>query len=129
MIHKILHFFDTLEDRTRAKLSRTPLLYACIGSIGIILFWRGIWHMADDISLSSIFSILIGALILLITGVFVTAFIGNRLIISGLSGEKKLAEKTAEEIKTEEDHIKEIEDILERVEGKINKLDSELQQK
>ena len=129
MTRRILHFFDKLEDQTRAKLSRVPLIYALIGGIGVILFWRGVWHIADDVSLSSILSIIIGAIILLVTGVFVSAFIGNRLIISGLSGDKKLAEKTADEIQTEEDHLKEIENILKRVEGKVITLESEIHNK
>jgi hypothetical protein len=41
MTRNILAFFDKLEDKTRAKLSRVPLLYAFLGGIGIVLFWRG----------------------------------------------------------------------------------------
>lgn len=126
MTKKIIRFFDKLEDKTRAKLSHSPLLYAILGSIGVILFWRGIWHLADDISLNSILSTIIGGVILLLTGVFVSSFIGNRLIISGLSGEKKLAEKTEEEIETEEDQIKKLQSTLNRVEEKIDTLESEI---
>ena len=126
---KIIHFFDKLEDKTRARLSHRPLLYALLGGVGVILFWRGIWHFADDVGLGSIFSIIIGAIILLITGVFVSAFIGNRLIISGLYGEKKLAEKTEEEIETEENQIKKIQSTLNKVEEKVTKIESELDKK
>src|SRR5258708_2126884 len=114
MTKRILHFFDRLEDKTRSRLSRTPLLYALIGGIGVVLFWRGIWHLADDANISSWVSIIVGAVILLITGVFVSAFVGNRLIISGLSGDKKLAEKTADEIETEETKIKKLQSTLDR---------------
>jgi hypothetical protein len=126
MTKKILHFFDKLEDITRAKLSHWPLMYALIGSIGVILFWRGIWHIADDLSLNSLLSAIIGALILLLTGVFVSAFIGNRLIISGLSGDKKLAEKTEDVIETEEEQLRKIQKSLEKVEEEINTINSEL---
>ena len=85
VIKKIVQFFDKLEDKTRAKLSHTPIVYAFLGGIGVVLFWRGVWHIADDINLNSIISIIVGSIILLITGVFVSAFIGSRLIISGLS--------------------------------------------
>ncbi len=119
---RIFHFFDKLEDKTRAKLSRTPLLYALLGGVGVVLFWRGVWHLADDIGMSSIISTILGALILLITGVFVSAFIGNRLIISGLYGEKKLAEKTSEEIETEESQIRKLQNTLEKVEKEVEKL-------
>ena len=126
---KILHFFDRLEDKTRARLSRSPLLYAIFGGVGIILFWRGIWHLADDINMSSIISIIIGAIILLTTGVFVSTFIGNRLIISGLSGEKKLAERTEEEIETEEQQIQKLQNTLNKVEEQVTRIESEIENK
>jgi hypothetical protein len=140
MTKKILHFFDRLEDRTRARLSHSPLLYAFIGGIGVVLFWRGVWHTTDflvsivwsnnPITLMGIMdgplSFVLGTTILLITGVFVSAFIGSRLIVTGLSGEKKLAEKTQDEIETEEAQIKKIQNTLNRVEDKINELESEI---
>jgi hypothetical protein len=129
MTKNVLDFFDKLEDKTRAKLSRLPLFYALLGGVGVVLFWRGIWHIADDISLNSILSLVIGSFILLITGVFVSAFVGNRLIISGLSGEKKLTEKTKEEIETEEDKIDRMQKTLNRMEQKIEEIDSEINHK
>ncbi len=129
MVKKILKFFDKLEDKTRARLSHSPLLYAFLGAIGVVLFWRGVWHIADEINLNSVLSTIIGAIILLLTGVFVSSFIGNRLIISGLIGEKKLAEKTEEEIETEEGQIKKLQNTLNRVEEKIDTLESEMDKK
>jgi hypothetical protein len=140
MTRNILAFFDKLEDKTRAKLSRVPLLYAFLGGIGIVLFWRGEWHTTDfltayilgetEITLFSVvdgpLSFLVGTLVLLITGVYVSAFIGNRLIISGLSGEKKLAEKTVDEINAEEDEIKSIKKTLSKVESEIGKIEEEI---
>ena len=90
---KIIQFFDKLEDKIRGKLSHYPILYAIIGGVGVVLFWRGVWHIADDLNVGSVVSLIIGTVFLLMTGVFVSAFIGSRLIISGLSGEKKLTEK------------------------------------
>ncbi|MBA3732997.1 hypothetical protein H0W91_01325 [Patescibacteria group bacterium] len=126
MTKKIFNYFDKLEDKTRAKLSRFPFVYAFIGGVGVILFWRGVWHLADDAYLNSFISLIIGGVILLVTGIFVSAFVGNRLIISGLSGEKKLSDKTIEEIETEEEQIKKMQKTLERVEEKIENLESEL---
>ena len=123
---KIKRFFDKLEDRVRSKLSHYPILYALIGGIGIILFWRGIWHLADDINVSSVASIIIGTIILLITGVFVSAFIGSRLIISGLIGEEKMAEKVEEEVATEETQIKNLQDTLNRVEKQLAHLEEDI---
>ncbi len=126
MYKNILHFFDKLEDNVRGHLSRHPLVYALIAGTGVILFWRGIWHAADDISMSSSLSIVIGIVILLITGVFVSAFVGNRLLLSGLKGEKKLAEMTKEELETEEDELKHVEKILNKIEGEISDIENKI---
>jgi hypothetical protein len=140
MTKKILSFFDKLEDKTRARLSHQPMLYAFLGGVGIVLFWRGVWHTTDfltayvlgetHITLFSVLdgplSFILGTLILLVTGVYVSAFIGNRLIITGLSGDKKLAEKTAEEILTEEDAVKKIQKTLDKVEDELEHIEKEL---
>lgn len=142
MTKKILSFFDKLEDKMRGKLSRYPIFYAFLGGIGVVLFWRGVWHTVDFLTavllgLSGVtivglvdgpLSIVIGTILLLITGVFVSAFIGNRLIISGLSGEKKLAERTEEEIETEEDQIRKLQNTIERVEEKLDHIEEEIKQ-
>jgi hypothetical protein len=72
-------------------------------------------------------SFILGTVILLITGVYVSAFIGNRLIISGLSGEKKLAEKTEDEIKAEEDEIKKLQRTISKVESHIENIEKEIE--
>ncbi|OGJ00668.1 hypothetical protein A3G98_00360 [Candidatus Nomurabacteria bacterium RIFCSPLOWO2_12_FULL_37_8] len=126
---KVVRFFDKLEDKIRAKLSHTPIFYGFLGGIGVVLFWRGVWHIADDINLSSIVSIITGSIILLLTGVFVSAFVGNRLIISGLIGEKKLAERAEEEIESEETQIKNLQNTLGRMEKKLDHIDKEIEGK
>ena len=94
MTGRIVKFFDKLEDRVRGKLSHYPILYAFVGGVGLILFWRGVWHLADTANMSAIISTILGLIILLMTGVFVSSFIGSRLIISGLIGEKKTYRKS-----------------------------------
>lgn len=128
MFHVIYKFFDTLEDRIRGKLSRTPILYALFGGIGVVLFWRGVWHSADYLtyryatgvlhseSFESVImpwwdgplSLIWGGLVLLSTGLLVSDFIGNEILLSGLRGEKKLTEKTIEEIEEEANEVKQI---------------------
>lgn len=114
-----------LEDKIRGKLSHHPVLYALIGGVGVILFWRGVWHLADDAGMSSILATIIGAIILLVTGVFVSTFIGSRLIISGLIGEKKLTEKEKGEIETEETQIRNLQNTLNRVEKKLDNIEGD----
>lgn len=98
-LKKIIHFFDKFEDKVRAVLSRHPVLYAMIGSIGIILLWRGIWGLADEYGMSSGASIIVGTIILLVTGLFVSFFVGEQIIISGINEEKRIDEATEEEIR------------------------------
>ena len=101
-------FFDKMEDRIRGKLSHHPVIYAMIGSVGIILLWRGIWIVADNYNMSGLVSVVLGTVILLATGLFVSFFVGDRVIISGIKEEKRIDEKTEEEIKKETEEIKEI---------------------
>ena len=129
LIKSILRFFDKLENKIRGKLSHYPILYAFIGGIGVVLFWRGVWHIADDMSVSSILSLIIGSIMLLVTGIFVSAFVGSKLIISGLVGEKKIEEKEEAELETEEMQLKNLQKTLKRVEEKLEHIDREVEEK
>ena len=122
MIKKILNFFDKLEDHVRTSLSKYPIAYALIGGIGIVLFWRAIWGLSEDIGLSNLDSLFISTTILLATGLFVSYFIGDQFIISGIRGEKKIIEKTKEEILDEEDQLKKVIKKLNIIENKIDEL-------
>jgi hypothetical protein len=127
MIKQIIKFFDKLEDRIRGHLSHYPIVYAFLGGVGVVLFWRGVWHIADDFGLHSTTSLVVGTILLLLTGVFVSAFIGNRLIISGLSGEKKLEEKEQSEIESEEAQITNLQDAVSRLEKKLDHIDEDIE--
>lgn len=127
LIKKIVRFFDKLEDRIRGRLSHYPIVYAFFGGIGVVLFWRGVWHTADDFGMASLSSLVLGTVLLLLTGVFVSAFIGNRLIISGLSGEKKLEEKEQSEIESEETQIKNLQNAVARLEKKLDHIDEDIE--
>ncbi|MFA6177695.1 MAG: hypothetical protein WC694_02250 [Candidatus Paceibacterota bacterium] len=130
---RFLDFCENTENKIRVFLSRYPIIYALIGSLGVVLFWRGIWHTADDISMSSSVSLLAGILILLATGLLVYEFIGNRLIISGLIGEEKITKKEEGEIKkeekeieTEEAQLRNLQSTLSRLEKKLDLIDGEV---
>ena len=144
MHKKILLFFDKLEDKVRKRLSYYPLLYAFIGGTGVVLFWRGIWHTADFAveyyySASSVsqsmgansliwwdgpLSIIIGLAMLLVSGIFVSSFIGNEIIISGIKGEKKLVEKTEKEMLCEVESISGIKRELDVFSKRLEKIES-----
>ena len=92
---EIINFFDKLEDKIRGKLSHYPLVYAFLGGIGMVLFWRGVWMPADEFSfLTGPVSIIISVSVLLLIGLFASFFVGDQIVISGLRKEKKLIEKT-----------------------------------
>jgi hypothetical protein len=112
---KIIHFFDKLEDKVRTRLSHRSIFYAFLGGTFTIIFWRGVWHTADILEAKGgiwayIFyepnTIVWTLALLLLTGLFVSIMIGDRIILSGLKHEKKVEEKTEEEVKQEEKDIK-----------------------
>ncbi len=129
LIKKIVKFFDKLEDKIRGELSHYPILYAVLGGIGVVLFWRGVWHIADELNLGSIASIVIGSVVLLITGVFVSEFIGSKIIMSGIAGEEKITEKEEKEIKIEETQLENLQNTLGRLEKKLDHIDEDLEKK
>lgn len=94
-----MRFFDKLEDKVRIRLSHYPILYSLVGAVGIVLVWKGVWESAEHFPiLYGPASILLGVAILLVTGLMVSFFIGDTIIISGFKREKKLVEKTEKEM-------------------------------
>jgi len=106
--------------RIHIYLSHRAYLYALITGIGIVLFWRGVWHTVDvfhvllnEYQMSGSLdlagqpwwdgplSFMVGCILLYLTRAFVSSFIGNELILSGLRTEKKLTQETDSELKTE----------------------------
>lgn len=115
----VYKFFDHLEIKIRHGLSRWPLVYAFIGSIGVVLIWRGVWMIADDLNMSGFVSMFLGVLISISTGLFVSFFVGDSIIITGLKQEKRIDEKTEEEIKQETETLIEIKKDLKEIKEEI----------
>ncbi len=135
MFKKILNYFDKFEDRNRSQLSRFPIVYTLIGGIAIVLFWRGVWHTADILQskggvLGFIFyepvNMVLVAIILLATGLFVSYFIGDTILISGLKQQKKIYEKTEKEVREEEATLGDIRDAIQEIKMEVDEIKDEV---
>lgn len=122
ILKRIYKFFDYLEIKIRHRLSKWPLVYAFIGSIGVVLIWRGVWMIADSFDMPGWLSLLLGVLISVSTGLFVSFFVGDMIIISGIKKEKRIDEKTEEEIKKEENTLIEMEKDLREIKKEISEI-------
>ena len=105
---KIYYYFDKLEDRIRGRLSKSPLVYSFIGAVATVSIWRGVWGVLDSLNLSIWVSLIGGIILAMLTGLFVSFFIGDNIVISGLQHEKRVDEKTKEEIIKEEGELDEL---------------------
>jgi len=105
---KVHHYFDKLEDRIRGRLSKSPLIYSFIGAVATVSIWRGVWGVSDSLNLSIWVSLIGGIILAMLTGLFVSFFIGDNIFISGLQHEKRVDEKTKEEIIKEEGELDEL---------------------
>lgn len=131
----IYHFFDKAEDQVRALLSTHKFIYTFIGGVGVVLFWRGVWHTADTLESSSVWgsvlfsdsgSIMLSVILLLITGLFVSVFIGDAIIMSGIKKEKKDIDKTIDELESEKGDIKKTLILITEVKKEIEALESKV---
>ena len=130
MIKAIIRFFDKLEDHVRIRLSHYPILYAFVGGIGIVLFWKGVWESAELYPiLFGPVSILLGVCILLVTGLLVSFFIGDSIILSGFRREKKLAEKTETEVRSEKDVMRDMALEIKAIDTKLDVLEEIVEKK
>jgi len=135
---KITRFFDKLEDKVRARLSHRSIFYAIVGGTATVLFWRGVWHTGDILMSKGgvwewVFyepiTIIWTSIILLMTGLFVSNFIGERIIISGLKQEKKATDQTEDDVKKEEERLHEIFLKIEKMSKDIEEIKNEFSKK
>jgi hypothetical protein len=107
---RFINFFDHVEDRVRSSLSKYPILYGIIGGITVVVFWRSVWVTTDEIVsffperlhfLNGPVTFLLSTAILLATGLFVSFFVTDRVLLSGIKHEEKNVLKVEKEMKQE----------------------------
>ncbi len=122
IFNKVNYFLNCIGSKFRHQLSHFPLVYAFLGSIGVVLIWRGIWHIADNMKMSGLSSLSWGIFISITTGLFVSFFVGDKIIITGIKEEKRIDEKTEDEIKNEEISLTEIKRDLKEIKEDIEEI-------
>ncbi|MBI5133987.1 MAG: hypothetical protein HZA81_01195 [Candidatus Taylorbacteria bacterium] len=132
--HSTVRVFDKLEDFAREHLSRHPIPYSIVGGVGVVLFWRGVWETADILMYSGVpvlsyffygpVQVVVSTLGLMLTGLMVSVFIGDRIILSGLRREKKLEETTEELVKEESVTLRHVRDEIRSLKAEIEKIRS-----
>lgn len=128
---RIYKFFDKLEDRVRGSLSHSPVLYSLIGGTALVIFWHGVSVVIESFPFLNTFTgglilVLISVSILLLTGLFVSFFIGDTIIMSGLKKEKKLVDKEDVELMAEAKMVSEMERKVEEIDTIVKDLQSKI---
>ncbi len=109
-----------------------------IGGVAIVLFWRGVWHTADILQakggiLGFVFyepvNMIIVAIILLATGLLVSVFIGDTVLMSGLKHQKKIADKTEKEIEEEEAQLASIKAAVKEIKKEVDEIRDAVEKK
>ena len=125
-----LYSFDRMEDKLRRHLASHPVIYALIGGVATVLFWRGVWHTADALAerdgwIGWLFyepvSLVLSLIVLLVTGLFVSFFINDVMLMTGLKQEKRIATETKKEVEAEGTEVatlqSAIQDLKDEVDG------------
>lgn len=132
MYKDTIRFFDKVEDYARTRLSKHPIPYSIIGGVGVVLFWRGVWESADLLMESNVpflawffygpIQVFLATALLMLTGLMVSVFIGDRILLSGLRHEKKIEEKTEELVAEEVIRLSHIRDEIRALRKEIEEL-------
>jgi len=121
--------FLKLEEKSRHRFEKLPFTHAFFAGVGVVLFWRGIWEVADRLQLNPYWSVVLGSLVLMILGLFLQTFVGNTLIIKKVESERKIDQKAETDLKKVQQEI-DVEEItldvlarrLENIESKLDEL-------
>jgi uncharacterized protein YneF (UPF0154 family) len=123
MFKRINRFFDKFEDGVRTRLSHHPVIYAFIGGFATVVFWRGVWLTMDYFKfMTPLVSIFLSTAVMLATGTFISFFIGESILMSGLKEEKRIDQKTERELIEEEARLKRIISEIDEIRKIVNEI-------
>lgn len=139
-LKRLIKRFTNFEFKSRTFLSRHQVFYALLGGAGVVLYWRGVWHLSDylesgtqntflKIIFSPLGSLVLGVCLLLSIGLLVQEFIGADVIISGIRKEKRDIDKTEEELIKEEKKEKEEERLIKEIDDHLHDIEKRLHEK
>ncbi len=123
--------FLKIGNNIRSSLRKAPIIYSMLGGIGVILFWRGLWHTADFLESQQWFgsilftgpgSLLLGLAILLTSGLFVSVFIGESIVLRKLKHEQKVTEDTESELEKEKIDLQTIQREIKHIEDDLHQI-------
>lgn len=97
----ITNTFLSIEDRARAFFERFPFVHAFLAGVGVILFWRGVWELADYFQIHPVISVFAGIVLLVAIGLFIQTFVGNAIIIKSVTHSAAVDKKILHEIESE----------------------------
>ncbi len=120
------NIFLTIEERARKYFEQFPFIHAFLAGVGVILFWRGTWEIADIYRLNPFTSVFAGILILGGIGLFVQTFVGNAIIIKNVKSEINLEKKNKKEVEQFEKEVIKEEITLNELSSKLDILTQKL---
>lgn len=124
--HHITKTLLKIESAARKFFEFIPFTHAFLAGVGVILFWRGVWEVADIIMLDPVASILLGIAILGGIGLFIQTFVGNAIIIKNVEREGKIEKSTSKKISQVESEVEREEMTLQKLSQKIDKLNTKI---
>jgi len=116
------NIFLKIEERARAYFEQFPFIHAFLAGVGVILFWRGVWEIADINHLDPGVSIVLGVVLLTSIGLFIHTFIGNAIIIKNVKREIDIEKEQTKEVDRVEKELRQEEITLHHLYIKINEL-------
>ncbi len=118
--------FLKIEDRARKYFERIPFIHAFLAGVGVILFWRGVWEIADIYHFDPTISIVVGIIMLVSIGLFTHTFIGNAIIIKNVKHEINIEKENRKDLSTFEKNINNEEVTLAHLSDKIDQLSKKI---